>query len=137
MPSFGKRSLERLATCHEKIRYVMHAAIQHHDFTILQGHRTREEQNEAFNNKRSLVKWPNSKHNIFPSQAIDIAPWWPEAPHIRWERRDEFILLAGIIIGIADQKGIAMRWGGNWDGDIEIITDQKLVDLPHLELIIP
>lgn len=138
MPYFGKRSLERLGTCHPSIKYVLQAAIHHYDFTIICGHRSKAEQDAAYysNPQRSQVKWPNSRHNIFPSQAVDIAPWYPTEPHIRWDRKYEFIYLAGIIVGIADEKGVPLRWGGNWDLDMELITDQHLVDLPHIELIL-
>lgn len=136
MPYFSLISLRRLKTCHPHLQYVLMAAIERFDFTVLCGHRTEQEQNEAFNNKKSKVQYPNSKHNVFPSLAVDIAPYFADLPHIRWNRKNEFILLAGICIGIADEKRIKLRWGGNWDQDNEIITDQTFIDLPHLELIL-
>lgn len=136
MPHFGKTSFDRLATCHHDIQKVLSIAIHTYDFTVVCGYRGQTAQMEAFNNKKSTKTWPHSKHNIFPSIAVDVAPYYPAPPHLRWERRNEFILLAGIIIGIADSNGIQMIWGGNWDQDQEIITDQTFIDLPHLELVL-
>jgi peptidoglycan L-alanyl-D-glutamate endopeptidase CwlK len=138
MFSFGKTSRTRLATCHPDIKAVLNKAIgmSSIDFTVVCGSRDRADQDEAFNNGKSSVQWPNSKHNGFPSTAVDIAPYWP-GQGIVWHRRNEFIFLAGFICGIAAEMGIEMRWGGNWDQDQEIITDQNLIDLPHLELVNP
>ena len=137
MPYFSKTSMRRLKECHPHIQKVLCDVITNHDFSVLCGHRDKIDQNAAYygNPKRTTKEWPNSKHNIYPSIAVDIAPYWKEKPHIRWKRHNEFILLAGIVIGVADSMGIEMRWGGNWDGDEEIITDQTLIDLPHLELV--
>lgn len=139
MPKFGKTSLERLSTCHPHIRYVLESAIVNTpiDFTVVCGHRDKAAQEAAFNSNppRTTLHWPHSKHNTLPSIAVDIAPWW-KGHGIVWKRRDEFIWLAGWICGIADQKGIKMIWGGNWDNDQELISDQTFIDLPHLELVL-
>jgi len=75
MPSFSKRSVDRLNSCNEDIQKVCHEVIKHYDFTVLCGHRGEEEQNEAFKQGRSNAKWGQSKHNTTPSRAIDIAPY--------------------------------------------------------------
>ena len=55
MPKFGKQSLDRLATCDERIQKVMNEAIKHYDFTVLYGYRTPAEQFELFKQGRTLV----------------------------------------------------------------------------------
>ncbi len=134
MPSFSQRSLERLATCDPRLQEILTKAIEIYDFTILQGHRSKEEQDKAFAEGRSKVKWPNSKHNTYPSKAVDIAPWFSEQPHIRWDDRESFVYLAGIIKGIAHSLGYTIRWGGDWDRDNDL-KDQTFNDLPHFELV--
>ena len=50
-------------------------------------------------------------------------------------------LIAGVVMSTAKRlknegkvtHGI--RWGGNWDMDGQIITDQTFNDLPHVELV--
>jgi peptidoglycan L-alanyl-D-glutamate endopeptidase CwlK len=64
-----------------------------------------------------------------PSEAADIAP----AP-IDWDKVDRFKVLGGIVIGVAFMMGIPIRWGGDWDGDLDL-RDQKLMDYGHIELV--
>ena len=48
MPKFGKRSFEKLETCHPSIQEVMIEAIKSGpDFTIICGHRNESDQNNA------------------------------------------------------------------------------------------
>ncbi|MEK0326902.1 MAG: hypothetical protein QQN63_14490, partial [Nitrosopumilus sp.] len=99
------------------------------DISLLQGARGEEEQNEYFAKGTSKVRWPNSKHNSYPSMAVDIAPY-----PIDWDDRERFVYLAGIIKGIAATKDIAIRWGGDFNMNNDL-HDQSFHDLPHFELI--
>lgn len=146
MPKFGKQSLSRLATCHPDIQKVMNEAIKYYDFTVIYGHRTKEEQFELFRQGRSLVGgwWkvtePKkvvtnfdgsaklSKHNYKPSKAIDIAPY-----PIDWKNLQRFKDLKEIVIREADKLGIDLIWGADWDMDGDI-AEHKLQDYPHFEL---
>jgi len=134
MSSFGKSSADKLATCHPDLQRLFNEVVKHYDCTILQGERTKEEQDEFFRTGRSKVQYPNSKHNSHPSMAVDVAPYFKEAPHIRWEDKEKFYHFAGYVQGVADQLGIKIRFGGNWDMDDEL-HDQTFMDLPHYELI--
>jgi len=138
MPVFGKTSKDRLKTCHPQLQEVLLEAIKHYDFTILCGHRNEEEQNAAYfaTPQKSTLMWPHSKHNTFPSLAVDVAPYYKEKPHIRWNRLYEFVYLHGIIRGLASERGIIIRSGIDWDRDDELITDQKFDDFPHIEIIL-
>lgn len=129
MPTFGNKSKENLLTCHEKLQLVCWEAIAIMDFTVLEGHRDQEKQALMFNEGKSKTKWPRSKHNRLPSHAVDIAPY-----PIDWGDRERFYMLAGIMFGIAFKHGIKLRWGGDWDGDMDF-KDQSFNDLPHFELI--
>ena len=129
MYSFGKRSLERLETLHPDWQLILNEAIKIYDFSIICGHRNKEDQNKAFTEGRSKLIYPNSKHNSLPSTAVDIAPY-----PIDWCRRDRFIFLAGIIYCISQQLGIEIRFGGNWSMGWQF-EDQKFDDLVHWELV--
>ena len=128
--------MRRFNTLDPLLQSVLVIGIQVVDFTIVCGYRGKEEQDEAYNNHKSTVQWPNSKHNVFPSIAVDVAPYYKDFPHLRWNRKYEFVNLHGILIGIAYTKGITLRSGNNWDRDDELITDQNFIDLPHLELVV-
>lgn len=136
MPKFGKQSYEKLLTCDSRIQLVMTELIKHVDFVILEGHRTKEKQNEYFRTGKSKLKWPDGKHCSTPSKAIDIAPYFPTVPHVRWNGKflRSFDYLAGWVMGISVKNGIVLRWGGDWDRDLDL-ADQTFNDLPHFELI--
>lgn len=128
MPKFSEASKRELASCHPDLQRVLNEAIKHIDFTVLEGHRGEEEQNAAHAAGRSKLKFPQSNHNLKPSQAVDIAPY-----PIDWQDWRRFDFLAGYVKGIASQMGVELRWGGDWDSDNEM-ADQTFHDLPHFEL---
>ena len=121
-------------TLHPDLQRVLDEAIKHRDFTLICGHRNEHDQNEAFASGRSKLKYPASKHNKIPSEAVDLAPWFKDPPHIRWDKIEEFASLTGFIMGIAASMGIMLRSGGDWDGDGDH-HDQSFMDWPHLELL--
>lgn len=129
MPRFSKKSRAKLDTCHSDLQKVLELVIEHFDFAVLVGHRTKEEQEEAFATGRSQKHWPDSKHNTSPSLAVDIAPW-----PIDWKDRERFSYLAGYVKMAGLSQGIKIRWGGDWDGDTEV-SDNVFDDLVHFELV--
>jgi len=120
MSIFSKESEKKLATCDVKLIKIANELIKIMDVTILCGHREEKEQNEAFNSGKSKAKFPHSKHNIFPSKAIDIVPY-----PIDWNDLKRFERMCGIIEGIASQLGISIRLGRDF---------KTLKDYPHIEL---
>jgi peptidoglycan L-alanyl-D-glutamate endopeptidase CwlK len=44
MPQFGKDSLTKLSTCHPDLQKLFNEVIKHYDCTILEGHRSDEDQ---------------------------------------------------------------------------------------------
>lgn len=129
MPSFGTRSKMQLGSCHSDLQKLFEEVIKHYDCTILEGHRTEDRQNELYSQGKSKVKFPDSKHNSFPSMAVDVVPY-----PIDWDDTRRFYMFVGIVRGIASQLGINIRCGADWDGDLEV-KDQNFHDLPHFELI--
>ncbi len=130
MPQFGAKSAERLATCHPDLQRLFNEVIKHVDCTVICGHRTEEEQEEAFRTGKSKVRWPNGKHNKKPSEAADVVPF-----PIDWNDKMRFYHFIGFVRGIAVQMGIKIRSGGDWDSDFDL-KDQNFFDLPHFELIL-
>lgn len=132
MPSFGVQSLRNLATVDPRIQRVLHQAILVFDFSVVCGHRSEEEQMEAYNAvpQASKKPWPESKHNTFPSKAVDVAPW---SGGIDWEDTLAFARLYGVIEACAYNAGVPLRWGGDWDSDGES-NDQSFMDIGHFEI---
>lgn len=135
MPRFGKTSLAKLALAHVDIRAVMNMAIKVIDFTVIQTARTAAEHQRYQALGKTTIAYEDSKHSKVPSEGIDIAPWFKSKPHVDWEDRETFIYLAGIIMSCATELGIELRWGGNWDMDEQILSDQSFDDIGHFELI--
>jgi peptidoglycan L-alanyl-D-glutamate endopeptidase CwlK len=127
VPHFSEASQGKLLTCTPNIRAVCYEVIKSYDFTVIYGHRGELAQNHAFDMGYSKVRYPNSKHNKWPSQGIDIAPW-----PINWNDKESFYYLAGRMMQAADSLGISLRWGGDWDMDQDL-HDQNFFDLGHFE----
>lgn len=133
---FGTTSKERLSTCHEDLQKVLESAIALSpiDFGIAEGHRTIERQKQLFDEGKSKIDGitKKGKHNYSPSLAVDVYAF--VNGKASWDAK-ELCLIAGVILSVAANYGIKLRWGGNWDNDGQIISDQNFIDLPHFELI--
>lgn len=133
MPSFSKSSLDKLNTCDQQLIDLFKEVIKHYDCTVVCGVRSKEDQDEAVRTGKSKTPWPTSKHNVLKpdqkSRAVDVVP----CP-INWNNREAFYHFGGFVKAIAMQKGIKIRWGGDWDSDNDL-KDQNFIDLPHFELV--
>jgi peptidoglycan L-alanyl-D-glutamate endopeptidase CwlK len=99
------------------------------EVSILEGYRTPARQKELYDAGKSKVKAGGSKHNVMPSQAVDVAPY-----PLDWDDRGRFYIFAGVVKAIASKYGVKMRYGGDWDGDGRT-TDQTFYDLGHFEIV--
>lgn len=122
MYKFGKTSTERLSQCDEKLQTILNEAIKHMDISVVCGHRSEEEQTKAFDNGRSQLQYPNSKHNKIPSMAVDIAPY---NKGIDWNDIESFNKMLDLIQKIANDSNIKIRLG----------RDFSFRDYPHVELV--
>jgi len=129
MPSFGCSYRKNLATCDEDLQNLFNEVIKHVDCSVICGHRNKQEQNKAFEEKRTKVKYPNGRHNAKPSMAVDVVPY-----PIDWDDRERFHLFAGFVLGIAQSMEINIRWGGDWNKNFEV-DDNNFDDFPHFELV--
>lgn len=129
MPAFSEKSKQLLAGCDTRLQTICSLAIQVMDFTVITGHRSKEEQDKAVAEGNSKLPWPQGKHNSMPSMAVDIAPY-----PIDWNDSARFYVLAGIMLGIAATRGIKLRWGGDWDSDFNL-KENKFDDIGHFEIV--
>jgi peptidoglycan LD-endopeptidase CwlK len=138
MPSFSEQSRAKLATCDPRLQDLLNEAIKHIDFTVIEGHRGKAAQDEAFRTGRSKLPWPKGNHNHLPSRAVDIAPVWRDVPgKIDWKDLIAFGRLMGFIQALATARGIKLRFGLDWDGDFRSVDqdpDESFLDAPHVEL---
>jgi hypothetical protein len=141
MPSFSQSSQDKLSTCENDLQVLFENVVKDYDCTILCGHRDQATQDLYVSQGKSKTNWPHSKHNSYPSRAVDAAPYpidWaaydPDDPK-QWAKRvARYYHFAGYVLGVASRMGIRVRWGGDWDGDRDF-TDQSFDDLVHFELL--
>lgn len=124
MASFSKTSTARLATCHPKLFLLFSEVVKGFDCSIVSGHRGEDEQNTLVDQRRSQLRFPESKHNNLPSLAVDAAPYIPGIG-IPWDDHFVFLEFAAYVFEKAAELGIKVRWGGNW---------KSFKDRPHWEL---
>ena len=124
--SLGASSKVKLATCHPDLRRLVEAVAAGidagdlatagvRDLTVVCGYRGQAEQDAAFRDGASKLRWPNSRHNSVPSLAVDLAPF-----PLDWADRERFQVLRGYVLAKAAQLGIKLRTIA-WD-------------LPHYEI---
>lgn len=137
MAEFSAGSKERLDTADVRLQRVFNIVIVDFDCTVMCGYRSKQQQNMAYKNGHSKLKWPKSKHNKMPSEAVDVAPYpivWPQEENETYEKDLAlWYLFAGYVKGVGLGMGIPIKWGGDWDSDW-IIKDQNFDDLPHFEV---
>jgi len=129
MASFGASSKAQLDTVHPRLKELFNEVVKTFDCKVICGYRTQGDQDKAFEAGLSKVQWPNSKHNSYPSLAVDVAPY-----PVDWKDLNRFYHFGGYVRAVADRLGIKIRWGGDWDGDFDL-KDQNFFDLPHFELV--
>lgn len=141
MPKLSVASLEKLNTCHPELIALAHTVIEVIDFTVIQGHRGQAEQDRAFAEGKSKLKWPNGNHNALPSRAMDVAPvYYDGKAQIDWNDLIAFGRLMGAFQLAAHRRGVRLRFGLDWDGDFRSVNrdpTETFLDAPHIELLGP
>jgi peptidoglycan L-alanyl-D-glutamate endopeptidase CwlK len=131
MPKFGKKSKERLIGVDVRLVNLLNTVVKYFDISIIEGLRSQERQDELVKKGASKTKF--SKH--IEGKAVDIAPY-----PIDWKSRDDFHYLGGFVLGIANQMGLKIRWGGDWDASSlykgkRTTKNNSFDDLVHIELL--
>lgn len=120
MPKFGKRSRKELATAHPELQRLFNEVINLIDCAVICGHRGHADQDKAFAEGKSKLKWPNSKHNKIPSLAVDVVPW-----PLDWNDHNRFRVLSDVVKDTAKRLKIKVECGIDW---------KKFPDAPHYQL---
>ena len=117
------KSLDRLKQCHPDLIRLIMRVDEIYPTHVICGYRGEEDQNKAFNEKKSQLKFPNSKHNKKPSLAVDVVSG--NGKVIAWSDLKSFEILSLTIEAIAEEMDIKIRLG----------RDFKFKDWPHIELV--
>ena len=129
MPTLDKASAQRLAKAHPLLRKLFTEVAKRADIVILESQRGRAAQELAYRTKRSKARFGQSAHNWTPAIALDVCP-----KPIDWKNTKALVKLAKeIVLPLAKELNIPLRWGGVWDMDGRT-EDEKFVDMPDYKL---
>lgn len=128
MATFSEKSLERLSSCDGRLQRLFLEVVKHYDCTVICGHRGAQEQTEAVRSGHSKLSFPKSKHNSLPSKAVDVIPF-----PVDWNDIKRFMHFAGFVSGVAKSMNIEIRWGGDFNEDLNFKND-NFFDAPHFEI---
>lgn len=136
--ALGQRSIDRLAGVHPDLVAVLKRAISisPQDFTVLEGVRTQARQLELYAQGRTkpgqVVTWTKTSNHFKRADgyghAVDIAPF-----PIDWNDTKRFDVVAKAMFQAAEELGIGIRWGADWDADGKP-RERGESDSPHFEL---
>lgn len=134
-------AMERLKTVNPTLGLVVIETAKILPLTVLEGHRGKEAQDQAFKEGKSKLQWPNGKHNALPSLAVDLAPVYFEGAtrKIDWGDLIAFGRIMGGIQVVAHQMKVKVRFGLDWDGDFRSAgrdPGETFLDAPHVELVL-
>jgi peptidoglycan L-alanyl-D-glutamate endopeptidase CwlK len=124
--SLSERSRKNLESCDQAIKTLVYEALKEYDVVVVEGWRDKETQDKYYSEGKSKLRWPDSRHNKQPSRAVDLGIFNKDLNGIDWANLNPFFELAGYLKAVARQKGIKMRWGGDY---------KHFKDYPHFELL--
>ena len=127
MPFLGKRSLQNLSEAQWHLQKVVQRAISKKDFSIIDAHRTKPEQELAFVQRTSRARYGESPHNTYPACAVDVIP----SPFVSWGDEESFRKVAEAFrIAVVELKkeqelpyNFELEFGLDWGWD-----------MPHIEI---
>ena len=117
----NETSKKRLSTCCEELKKIVFEVDKILPIEVICGHRGEQEQNMCFLAGTSKLQFPNSKHNSYPSQAVDLY-----LRPLDWNNLKAFHEISKQMKIAAKNSGIKIRWGGDFI---------KWKDLPHYEIL--
>ena len=133
---WGSKSAAILKEIHPELVDVFLCAINHIDYSLIDGSRGEAEQEHLFNTGMSKAHYGESKHN--PSHplisggkvwAVDAVPY----PSM-WNDTELMADCAYFVLGLAHAKGVQLLWGGDWNFNGKY-SDENFFDAAHFELI--
>ena len=77
---WSANSKKHLDTLHSDLQVLCNYALKYWDCSVLDGPRGKARQNEAYKAGDSKLKFPDGKHNLSPSEAVDITTYDPGLP---------------------------------------------------------
>ncbi len=133
MRKWSNKSLRIRETLDPRLQGMVDELLLYMDVSLVSGHRGQPEQDALYyaTPQRSKVQYPDSKHNTYPSLAVDMQPYpYPTTAVELWAALG---YMAGLCWLIAQKHGFRIRWGGDWNRNGSV-TDNGFDDLFHVEI---
>lgn len=133
--TFSKRSRQNLSGVHPDLCRVVKRALELStvDFMVIEGRRTVQRQRELYNQGRTtpgpVVTWTMRSPHL-TGHAVDLLP----APY-DWKDPKNFDAVARAMFAAADELGVKIRWGADWDMDGKS-RERGESDSPHFEIVV-
>ena len=135
MPSYSSASTAILGQLHPDLQRWLRSLILITDHKLIEGPRDPDLQRRYF--ETGLSKGPPgplAPHTLRPCQAVHLLPYPWRLPSLDGqEARERFHLFAGVALEHARAMGIGVRWGGDWNQNLDP-RDNGFDDLLHYEL---
>lgn len=137
---YGRGSKLVFRTLHPALQQILLEVLKYYDHSLLRGIRDVEQQREYV--RQGLSKTMDSRHlpgggyqpndPDYPdrSYAVDVAPFINGKVSYNHKEVAHFM---GYVQRVADEMGIAIRWGGDWDKDRNQ-REHTFWDGVHIEL---
>lgn len=134
--AWGQSSRTFLSQCATDLQVLWNRVIARDDLPfdlkVTCGHRNEADQNKVYAAGKSRLKFPSSKHNKFPSLAVDVSPFIGGAISWDWELYNKLAPIVKDEWEKMTKEAAAMGrtlpklvWGGDW---------AKFKDGPHWQL---
>lgn len=128
MFSFGAHSDLMLSTADERLQALCNEVIKHFDFSVIEGTRSLQRQQELYKDGKSQIDGivKKGKHNYNPSLAVDVIPY--KKGHNPFDNSDASELMFWRMLWHFKRASIKLRipitYGAFW----------SFRDFPHIEL---
>lgn len=155
MYPYSPNSEQRFFTLHQALKTVFSVVERIFPHKILHGHRGEAAQQDAYEKGYSTLQYPKSKHNKYPSLAVDAIPFYSEVlPHgVDFSGLGDFMKLLnktelpaeekllmvktlrnmlrqaafyGCCRGVGEAMSIPLRGGHDWARDFRILPDKDI-----------
>ena len=129
------RSEKNLVGVHPDLVKVVRKVAETNDILVIEGLRTQERQDDLYAQGRTkpgpIVTWTKDSKHIH-GNAVDVVRL--KGATIDWNDQQGFIDMGKIMLDTANQLGVKLRWGYDWDGD-GVLKEKGETDGPHFELV--
>lgn len=135
--AFSDTSLRRMKGLNVELKKLLFLTLKRTpiDFGIawMGGFRSAEDQNYLFKQEPKVTSKDGykkqSKHQS--GLAVDLMPYvkGKSSPS-----KENYLILAGVMFAAANELGLTLRSGMDWDMDSEYLIDQTFNDYPHFEI---